>query len=204
MGGVWGRQMSRRASGPFGPVSLVDTCTYVLKGWRERYPSGPVIAVFDIDWTLAIVDEELVANPGRASQARHQILAARRLLKELDRRGVLIAWVSARTDRPDVHLFTRSQLAEIGLPKPYDVRLCPAELRDSAEKIAKFKYEARRSIEKASGGTVVFTVGDQWADLTRSVWPPKTPSSQWLFTEEGSLIVPGSADGDAVLIKITA
>lgn len=182
---------------------LVDKSLGFLRDWRGKFPARPAIAVFDVDWTLAVVWEEALANPRRALEAKPQIVAARDLLAALAERGVLIAWVSARADLPEVHEFTREQLAGVGLPKPFDVKLCPEPCRDSAEGIAAFKYEARRELERAAGGTVLFTVGDQWGDLTRDALPPPPATMPWLCTREGALMIPGSLEGDVVLVKLT-
>lgn len=182
--------------------TLTDKSLQFLGDWRSTHPTRPAIAVFDVDWTLAVIAEEVEASPRRALAAKPQILAARELLGELAKRGVLIVWVTARADLPEVREFTRAQLAALGLPDPFRVALCPERLRVAPELIADFKYRARRAVERDAGGTVLFAVGDQWGDLRRDACPPATGSRSWLKTREGALMIPGRREGDVVLVKL--
>lgn len=187
---------------PHACGDLTPQCIRFLDDWEARPRPGRAIAVFDVDWTLVVTVDEARAEPGRAVRAASQISAARELHAALCKRGVPIFWISARADLPEIHEFTRRQLRDTGLPDPSGIFLCPEHLRGTPADIAGFKHEARRRAEREGGGRVLFAVGDQWGDLTRTAQPPAPGAIPWLATSEGATVAPGRCDGDIVLVKL--
>jgi predicted secreted acid phosphatase len=123
------------------------SATYQL----PRMPRRPCI-VLDIDGTI-------LSNLDRKRFVCS--LHMKKLVDECKKHGIVIFAVTARTESSTSRIRTNTQLLEC------NVQVQELFMRPQHSEYASYKWHCRRLIREA-GFDILLSVGDQWADLTRS------------------------------------
>lgn len=107
---------------------------------------------FDIDGTVLINMKN-----GRTKCQNYMKL----LVDACAQAGISIFYVTARPDEPENRKYTEKQLRSCGLDLHHTLYMMPARAE-----YGNYKWHCRRNIESA-GYTILLSVGDQFADLTK-------------------------------------
>lgn len=141
-------------------MKLEDTYTAVrwalgFLGVVKAMCQKPAVC-FDIDGTVLINMED-----GHTKCQNYMKL----LVDACHRADVTIFYVTARPDDLDNRRYTERQLLASGLDKHEKLYMMP-----SRAEYGKYKWRCRRSIE-GDGYTILLSVGDQLADITKEKLP---------------------------------
>ena len=126
-------------------------------GCMRHLAAKPAI-VLDIDGTVLINDND---GPARC------VLHFQALVRACTRHSIDVFCVTARPDERSNRLYTERQLEKCGISP-----VAKVYMRPPSSEYAAYKFRARQNIV-GNGYTILLTVGDQFADVTRRDPPPE-------------------------------
>jgi hypothetical protein len=114
--------------------------------------------VFDIDATVLYNTNEpwVGAEPNFKMQPVYALARERR---------IPVHFVTARIGTPENKVSTLRQLRAMGMDYFDSLFMRPPATPATAQDIAEYKLNARRTIARYGNKTIVLNVGDQWSDL---------------------------------------
>jgi len=114
-----------------------------------------------IDFVVLDIDDTVLRSNNGTVNPRDEGMF---VLQHANFNNLDVHYVTARPETFYNREYTLDDLMMIGITPPDELIMRPPHINNWLD-ISKFKTNARKQLELATGGTCLMTVGDQWSDI---------------------------------------